>query len=89
MPRVEEASIYGWMLFITVVILFFPLIIFLASGEIKVSLVGMCFWYILPYVYITIIHNIVYYTVDNKIKLSEAYPEYISFLVVLPCLRLP
>lgn len=76
-----------------VVILFFPLIIFLAaSGEIKSKFSGrVCkFFGDISYpIYIThypIIYIYTAWAVDNKIKFSEAYP--VSILVLLSCVAL-
>jgi peptidoglycan/LPS O-acetylase OafA/YrhL len=95
MPRVG-GSAHLWLNGVydsAVVILFFPLVIFLAaSGEIKSKFAGrVCtFFGDISYpIYIThypIIYIYTAWVVDNKIRLSEAYP--VSISVFLSCIAL-
>jgi peptidoglycan/LPS O-acetylase OafA/YrhL len=95
MPRVggKESLWMNGIYDSAVVILFFPLIIFLAaSGEIKgkVSSKVCKFFGDISYpIYIThypIIYIYTAWAIDNKIKFSEAYP--ISILVLLSCVAI-
>lgn len=95
MPRVG-GSAHLWLNGVydsAVVILFFPIVIFLAaSGEIKSKFAGrLCtFFGDISYpIYIThypIIYIYTAWAVDNKMKISEAYP--VSILVLLSCVAL-
>jgi hypothetical protein len=95
--KLEETSIYGWMVFMIQQLLFsFPLIIFLAaSGEIKVSSSDRYvpfWWYILSYVYYHYqSYTYMHWAVDNKIEQRSIPCEYISFLsfccACVPCLN--